>query len=106
MIPAIDKTDGHKVALVMMRSAIADATIDVLAVDQPDAVVTDHGTYVLIEASNELRIEMARVGEELGEPITLGQWLVVMVTFVGRAAPGGDYMRVTSQMMDLAADAS
>lgn len=106
MIPVIAKPDGRKVALVLMPSAIADATIDVLAEDQPDATVTDHGTYILIEADNELRVEMSRVGEELGSPITLGQWLVVMVTFVGRAAPGGDYMRVTSQMMDLAADAS
>lgn len=106
MIPVPAKTDGSKVAIALMRSEIADATIDVIAEDQPDAVVTDHGTYVLIEAEDELRIEMSRVGEELGAPITLGQWLVIMVTFVGRAAPGGDYMRVTSQMMDLAADAS
>lgn len=95
-------TKGRKVAIALMRSDIADATIDALATDQPDAVVTDHGTYVLIEAFDELRIDMERVGQELGAPISLGQWLVIMSTFVGRAAPGADYMRVTSQMIDLA----
>ncbi len=96
---------GRKVAVALMQSDIANATVDALTADYPEVVVIEHGTYVLLEADDELRIEMSRVGEELGAPITLGQWLVIMVTFVGRAAPGGDYMRVTSQMIDIASDA-
>jgi hypothetical protein len=48
---------------------------------------------------------MDKVGQELGRPIELSQWLVVMSTFVGRAAPGSDFFRVTSKMVDLEAGA-
>jgi hypothetical protein len=102
MSAATAPSDGRKVAIALMRSDLATATIDVLSDDQPDAVVSDHGTYVLIEADDEIRVDMDRVSEELGVPVTLSQWLVIMSTFVGRAAPGANYMRVTSEMTDLA----
>jgi methane monooxygenase regulatory protein B len=95
------KPDGKKVAIALMRSDLANATIDVLAEDQPDAVVTDHGTYLLVSADDEIMVRMDRVSDEMGATVTLGQWLVIMSTFIGRAAPGADYMRVTSQMLDL-----
>jgi hypothetical protein len=104
-IPA-NQVTGRKVAIALMRSDIANVTIDVLAEDQPDAVVSDHGTYVLIEADDEIRVDMHRVSEELGMPVTLSQWLVIMSTFVGRAAPGPDYMLVTSELTDLGPEAS
>lgn len=95
------RADGHKVALVLMKSEEADATIDVLEADCPAVRIVDHGTYWLLEADDEIRVDMHRVGEELGRELTLSQWLVVMSSFVGRAAPGADYFRVTSDMLDL-----
>lgn len=95
--------DGHKVALVLMKSEEADATIDVMEADCPAVAIRDHGTYWLLEAADEIRVPMERVGEELGRSIALSQWLVVMTSFVGRAAPGSDYFRVTSEMLDLEA---
>ncbi len=44
---------------------------------------------------------MDKVSQELGRPIELSQWLVVMSTFVGRAATGPDFFRVTSRMVEL-----
>lgn len=93
---------GRKVALALMKSPTSIATIDVLEHDDPLGVtVVDHGTYWLVEANDEIRIDMERVSEELGEPVSLGQWLVTMSSFVGRAAPGADYFRVTSRMVGL-----
>ena len=101
MTAAAAAPTGRKVALVLMKSAESDATIDVLQRESPGASITDHGTYWVIEADDEIRVNMDRVGEELGEPIQLSQWLVIMTSFIGRAAPGADYFRVTSQMVEL-----
>jgi len=92
---------GRLVALVLMKGEQADATIDVLEADHAGVRVHDNGTYYKLECDDEIYVDMGRVGQELGRPLVLGQWLVTMVSFIGRAAPGADYFRVTSQMTDL-----
>lgn len=96
---------GKKVALILMKSEEADATIDALERERPDIEVTDHGTYWQIAADDEIVVSMDKVGQELGRSIELSQWLVVMSSFVGRAAPGPDFFRVTSKMVELEAGA-
>lgn len=96
--------DGSRCAIVLMKSEEADATISVLEVDFPDVKIEDHDTYWYLEAPDEIYIDIDSVGEELGRELTLSQWLVIMSTFVGRAAPGDTYFRVTSKMLDLEAD--
>ena len=93
--------EGRLVAIVLMKGDHADATIDVLEADQAGVRVHDHGTYYKLECDDEIFVDMGRVGQELGRPIALSQWLVTMVSFIGRAAPGADYFRVTAQMVDL-----
>jgi hypothetical protein len=92
------------VALGLMKSEEADATIEVVESRYPDVRVHDFGTYWKIEGEGELRIEMAAVGEALGRPLQLSRWLVTMATFVGRAHAGGDYFLVTSEMSYLEGD--
>ncbi|WP_286145673.1 MmoB/DmpM family protein [Mycobacterium sp. ENV421] len=88
--------------MVLMKSEEADATIDVLAVDQPDVKVVDEGPYWYLEHPSEIRVNMARVSQEMGgKDITIGQWLVVMTTFVGRAETDDNNFRVTSEMLEL-----
>jgi len=94
---------GRKVAIVLMKSEEADATIQVLEQERPDIEVTDNGTYWHIAADDEIIVPMDKVAQELGRPIALGQWLVTMSSFVGRAAPGPDFFRVTSKMVELEA---
>jgi methane monooxygenase regulatory protein B len=96
---------GRKVAIILMKSDEADATIDVLERERPDVEVTDRGTYWHIAADNEIVVSMEKVGQELGQSIALSQWLVIMSSFVGRAAPGEDFFRVTSKMVELEAGA-
>lgn len=92
---------GRLVALVLMKGEHAEATIDVLAADQAGVRVHDNGTYYKLECDDEIHVDMGRVGQELGRPLTLSQWLVTLVSFIGRAAPGADYFRVTAQMTEL-----
>lgn len=94
-------TAGRLVAIVLMKGEHANATIDVLEAEQAGVRVRDHGTYYKLECDDEIYVDMGRVGQELGRPLALSEWLVTLVSFIGRAAPGADYFRVTSQMTDL-----
>ena len=87
-----------RVALGLVKSEEADATIEVLEERYPGVQTHDFGTYWKIEGDGELRVDMHDVAEALGRPITLSQWLVVMATFVGRAHADGDQFLVTSEM--------
>ena len=87
-----------KVALGLVKSEEADATIEVLEGRYPEVQVHDFGTYWKIEGDGELRVDMDEIAEALGRPINLNQWLVVMATFVGRAHADGDHFLVTSEM--------
>jgi hypothetical protein len=98
-VPATPR-DG-RVALVLMKSEEADATIDVLEHDHPDVRIVDQGPYWYLEHPTEISVDVARVAEEMGKDLTLSGWLVVMATFVGRAAPEETRFRVTSQMPEL-----
>lgn len=86
------------VALCLMKGEEADATIEALEAADPSLSVRDHGTYWKLEAEGEIRVAMDDVAERLGRPLQLGQWLVIMATYVGRAHSGGDHFVVTSEM--------
>lgn len=93
--------ETRNVVVVLMKSPEADATLAVVRAAYADARIEDHGTYWQISRPDELVIDMERVGEELGEPIGLSEWLVVMSTFVGRVETDPGYFRVTSRMVEL-----
>lgn len=97
---SVNRGEGH-VALVLMKSEEADATLDVLRAEQPDAKIVDQGTYWMVTAPREIVVEMSKVAEELGRPIDLSGWLVVMSSFVGRAETEPDSFRVTSEMLQM-----
>jgi hypothetical protein len=82
----------HRTALVLIKSPAADATIDSLA----DSGITIHdgGTYWKLESHDDIRVDMAAVQDELGEPINVGKWLVTMSSYVGRVETGDDYFLV------------
>lgn len=90
-----------RVVLVLMKSPEADATLDVLRTDHPDVEIADHDTYWQLRHPSEIRVDLNRVGDELGEPISLSEWLVIMSSFVGRVETEPDSFRVTTDMLQL-----
>lgn len=94
-------TTGRSVLVVLMKGDEADATISVIRRDQPAAKIEEHGTFWQIGAQDELVIDLARVGDELGRDIDLGQWLTIMTTYVGRVEIEEGVFRITSQMLEL-----
>ena len=89
------------VAIVLMKSPETDATLDYLATDHPQVKREDLGPYWMVSSDREIVIDLARVGQELGETISLGDWLVIMSSFVGRVVTDPMTFRVTSHMTDL-----
>jgi hypothetical protein len=97
---AVNTEARHHTALVLMKSPEADATIDALSADA-GVHVHDLGSYWKLTSAGDIRVEMPAVADELGEPITLSKWLVVMSSYVGRISTGDDWFTVTSGMGDL-----
>lgn len=81
----------RRTALVLIKGPAADATIDALA---GAVTVVDGGTFWKLESPDGIRVDMAAVSDELGEPINLGKWLVSMSSYVGRVETGEDYFSV------------
>ena len=90
-----------KVVLVLMKSPEADATLDVMRDDHPQIQIEDAGTYWKLEHPREILVDLGRVADELGEEISLSEWLVIMSSFVGRVETEPDSFRVTSEMLQL-----
>lgn len=95
----------REIAIVLMQgSPEAQAAIDVLEQDRPDLEVSDHGTYwkVTSRSGKTIEIDLDRVAEELGSPLTMAQFLVVLTTYVGRVeASSPRKFVVTSDMAQM-----
>lgn len=93
--------ESHRTVLVLMKSPEADATIDALATSAPEVSVSDMGSYWKLMSGGDIRVDMEAVSAELGEPVSLGRWLVVMSSYVGRIETGDDHLTVTSSLPDI-----
>ena len=94
-------SDPNRVVIVLMKSPEADATIDALKPDYPNLKVKDNTTYWTLEGTDELVVDMDKVGDELGEPIAVHEWLVIMSSYIGRPTHEDNAFRVTSHMLQL-----
>lgn len=93
---------NNRVVIVLMKSPECDATLDYLAADHPHVKREDLGPYWMVSSDHgEIVIDIQRVGEELGDKLSLGSWLVIMSSFVGRVMTDPMTFRVTSHMTDL-----
>lgn len=92
---------GRKVSVILMKTPEADATLDVVRADSPHLAINDLSTYYAIEGLDEITIDIEHVAEELGEKLTMSQWLVTMSSYVGRAGVDDRYFRVTSDMLQM-----
>ena len=95
MSTASDK--DYRTVLVLMKGTDADATLDALEGSGQDINVKDEGPYWKLRSTGDIFVDMAAVEEELGEPITLGKWLVTMTSFVGYAEKSDTHFAVRAE---------
>lgn len=91
------------VSLILMQgSPEAQATLDVLEADDPDLVVTDHDTFWKITSpKGRIVVDMRRVSEELGNELSLSQWLVIMSSYIGRVKTDPYTFILTSDVTEI-----
>lgn len=89
---------AYEVAIALMKSPEADATITVLTEADPDVEVVDRGPYLHVRSPRDITVDLNEVAEELGEDLPLSRWLVVMSTYTGRIITGDDFITFTSEL--------
>lgn len=100
---SVTNTHRSDVSLVLMQgSAEAQATLDVLAQDDPELLIADHGTFWKITSSaGRIEVDLNRVAEELGSELSMAQWLVILSTYVGRVITEPEKFILTSDVTQL-----
>jgi hypothetical protein len=82
---------AHWVGPVLDRSPLADAVLDALRRENPEAEFVDHGAYVRVLAPGRCRLSRAFVEAQAGRPFRLPSDLEsVMAAFRGRLVVSDD----------------
>ena len=89
---------AYEVAIALMKSPEAEATIAVLTEADPEVEVIDRGPYLHVRSPRDIHVDLNEVADELGEPIPLRRWLVVMSTYTGRIITGDDFITFTAEL--------
>jgi hypothetical protein len=89
---------AYEVAIALMKSPEAEATIAVLTEAHPDIEIVDRGPYLHVRSPHDLTVDLSEVADELGEDLPLSRWLVVMSTYTGRIITGEDFITFTSDL--------
>ena len=91
------------VSLILMQgSPEAQATLDVLEDEDPGLVITDHDTFWKITSpTGRIVVDLRKVSEELGNEISMSQWLVIMSSYIGRVKTDPYTFTLTSDVTEI-----
>ena len=68
-------------------------------------VIADHDTFWKITSpAGRIEVDLKRVSEELGNEVSMSQWLVILSTFVGRVITEPDRFILTSEVTQIHRD--
>lgn len=86
---------GNMVGPVLRGGEIAQAVIDAVQTDNPEKkiVVTDHATYVRVEAEGGCIIRRNTMEEVLGRPFRMPELEVNLTSFSGQIETTDSYTR-------------
>ncbi|MBX9605090.1 MAG: MmoB/DmpM family protein [Gammaproteobacteria bacterium] len=76
--------ESTRVSVKLMAGEEASAIAEAARIDNPDAFVEDHGSYVTISNERRLELNVATIAEELGRPYDVSTLLVVFVSYTGQ----------------------
>ncbi len=95
---ARDLQETHKVSAKLIAGEEAEAIADAVLLDQPDAHVEDHGSYLSIEAERHLAFEMSSISESLGRPYDVPTFLVVLTSYTGQVDVQDERVVITEML--------
>lgn len=101
--PATDTTrmtDAREtVGISLMGSEETHAALALVRAEMPDAIITDHACFYKIERERLLELDMAKLGEQLGRPITVHEFLVNMASYYGRIVINDGILQIHSDIL-------
>lgn len=77
-------TQSSRVSVKLMAGEEASAIAEAACIDNPDAVLEDHGSYLTVSNERHLELNIAAIAEELGRPYDVSTLLVVFVSYTGQ----------------------
>ncbi len=90
--------EKHTVSAKLMAGEEAEAIVDAILLDNPEAEVEDHGAYVAIEGERELVFEIPAIAESLGRAYDVPTFLVVLASYTGQIDVQDDRVVIAEMM--------
>jgi hypothetical protein len=88
------KADRRTVGVSLMGSAEADAAVELMRDEFPDARISFRDCYYKIERDDLLEFDMDKLSQRLGRPVTTEMFLVTMSTYYGRMDRSHDKIQI------------
>lgn len=93
----------HFVRICMIKGDDTDMVLESVEESQPHVKVIDRATYWMLEAQDEIILDVSDIGDRVGRKFTTQDVLVSFSSFVGRADVNGDRIRITSELPQIEA---
>ena len=87
------------IGISLMGSEETRAALELVRAEMPDARITDNDCFFKIERERLLEFDMAKLGELLGRPITVPEFLVNMSTYYGRIVINDGILQIHSDIL-------
>jgi propane monooxygenase coupling protein len=87
------------VGISLMGSEETIAALELVRAEMPDARISDRGCFYKIEREVLLELDMVKLGEILGRPITVHQFLVNMSSYYGRIVINDGLLQIHSDIL-------
>jgi len=82
-----------------MGSAEADAAVELMREDYPDAHISFRDCYYKIERDDLLEFDMDKLSDRLGHDLTTEMFLVSMSTYYGRMVRSNDKIQIFADIV-------
>jgi len=98
---ALESTTAERetIGICLQGSEETSAALELVRGEMPDAKITDNDCYYKIERERLLEFDMKKLGEILGRPITVPEFLVNMSTYYGRIVINDGILQIYSDIL-------
>ncbi len=87
------------IGISLMGSEETHAALALVRAEMPDAKITDNDCFYKIEREGLIELDMAQLGELLGRPITVPEFLVNMSSYYGRIVINDGVLQIHSDIL-------
>jgi len=87
------------IGISLQGSEETSAALELVRAEMPDAKITDNDCFYKIERERLLEFDMKKLGDILGRPITVPEFLVNMSTYYGRIVINDGILQIYSDIL-------